>query len=177
MDKSKTEAIKSLYCQRDKFILIGLTGRTGSGCTTVSEILAKKNMSELDLRSYKTCDYNNADERKYSVIYRYMKEGKKWKEFTVIEASSIIFSFVLEGTYGRLFDFIDSIAQKGEIKDEEKLKCKMVVALHDDILDEKNVNLDELRERVIDDEIEKILRAVRPLLHVHGRAKGPLYSV
>ena len=90
MDKSKTDAIKSLYCQRDKFILIGLTGRTGSGCTTVSEILAKKSMSELELQSYKTCDYNNVDERKYSVIYRYMKEGKKWKEFTIIEASSIV---------------------------------------------------------------------------------------
>lgn len=158
MDKSKTDAIKSLYCQRDKFILIGLTGRTGSGCTTVSEILAKKSMSELDLQSYKTCDYNNADERKYSVIYRYMKEGKKWKEFTVIEASSIIFSFVLEATYGKLFDFIDLIAQKGEIRDTEKLKRKMVVALHDDIMDEEKINLDELREKIIDDEIEKILK-------------------
>ena len=72
----KAEAIKSLYSQREKFILVGLTGRTGSGCTTVSEILAKQSINDLDLRSYKTCDYNNADERKYSVIYRYMKEGK-----------------------------------------------------------------------------------------------------
>lgn len=159
MDKSKTDAIKSLYCQRDKFILIGLTGRTGSGCTTVSEILAKKSMSELDLQSYKTCDYNNADERKYSVIYRYMKEGKKWKRFTVIEASSIIFSFILEETYGRLFDFIDIIAQKGEIKDTEKLKRKIVVALLDnDVMDEDEIDLDELREKVIDDKIKKILK-------------------
>ena len=60
----KADAIKSLYSQREKFILIGLTGRTGSGCTTVSEILAKNDISELDLRSYKTCDYSNADERK-----------------------------------------------------------------------------------------------------------------
>ena len=158
MDKSKTDAIKSLYSQRDKFILIGLTGRTGSGCTTVSEILARKSMNELDLRSYKTCDYNNADERKYSVIFRYMKEGKKWKEFTVIEASSIIFSFILEETYGRLFDFIDLIAQKGEIKDTEKLKYRIVGALEDDNTDENNIILDELREKVIDDEIKEIFR-------------------
>ena len=88
----KVEAIKSLYSQRESFILIGLTGRTGSGCTTVSNILSKESMEELDLRSYKTRDYNSADERKYSVIYRYMKEGDKWKKFEVIEASSIIFS-------------------------------------------------------------------------------------
>ena len=79
-------------------------------------------MEELDLRSYKTRDYNSADERKYSVIYRYMKEGDKWKKFEVIEASSIIFSFILEGTYGTLFDFIDSLGKKGEIKDKDTLK-------------------------------------------------------
>ena len=70
----KAEAIKSLYNQREKFILIGLTGRTGAGCSTVSEILARKDIDELDLRSYKTCDYNNAEERKYSVVYTVYKE-------------------------------------------------------------------------------------------------------
>lgn len=154
MDKS--EAIRSLYSQREKFILIGLTGRTGSGCTTVSEILAKKDISELDLRSYKTCDYNSADERKYSVVYRYMKEGKKWKEFTVIEASSIIFSFILEGTFGKLFDFIDVIAQKGEIKDTDKLKRRIVVALDDNATDEGNVVLEEMKDKVIDSTLADI---------------------
>ncbi len=71
----KAESVKSIYSQREKFILIGLTGRTGAGCTTVSKILAKSNIKDLDLRSYKTCDYNNSDERKYSLIYRFMKEG------------------------------------------------------------------------------------------------------
>ena len=74
MDKS--EAIKSIYKQREKFILIGLTGRTGSRCTTVSKILSTDDIKDLDLRSYKTCDYESSDERKYSVIYRFMKEGK-----------------------------------------------------------------------------------------------------
>ena len=91
----KAEAIKSLYSQRDKFILIGLTGRTGSGCTTVAKILSTDDMKKLDLKSYKTCDYNDSGERKYSIIYRYMKEGKKWKKFDVIEASSVIFSGIL----------------------------------------------------------------------------------
>ena len=151
----KAEAIKSLYSQRERFILIGLTGRTGSGCTTVSDILAKKSMEELDLRSYKTRDYKSADERKYSVIYRYMKEGDKWKSFTVIEASSVIFSFVLEGTYGMLFDFIDTIAQKGEIKDKELLKVKIVKALNKDY-DDMGKKIDEIREEIIDERIAQI---------------------
>ena len=33
------KAIENIYGEREKFIIIGLTGRTGSGCTTVSNIL------------------------------------------------------------------------------------------------------------------------------------------
>lgn len=38
IDKSKV--INNLYSEREKFLLIGLTGRTGAGCTTVSTIFA-----------------------------------------------------------------------------------------------------------------------------------------
>ena len=146
---NKADAIKSLYSQRDKFILIGLTGRTGSGCTTVAKILSKDNFQDLDLRSYKTCDYNNSDERKYSVIYRYMKEGKKWKKFDVIEASSIILSFILQDTYGRLFSYIDSIAMKVNIKEKEQLKKKIACVLMDENVD-KNFTLDSIKNTIID---------------------------
>lgn len=122
----KNEAVRSLYRQRDKMIIWGLTGRTGSGCTTVSHILASESMEKLDLRSYKTCDFKNADERKYSVLYRYMKEGKRWKKFDIIEASSIILSFVVEGTYGKLFAFIDNISKNAEIKEKDQIKKRIV---------------------------------------------------
>ncbi len=32
-------AINKLYEEREDFIIIGLTGRTGAGCSTVSKIL------------------------------------------------------------------------------------------------------------------------------------------
>ena len=150
----KVDAIKSLYSQRERFILIGLTGRTGSGCTTVSNILGKDSMEELDLRSYKTRDYNSADERKYSVIYRYMKEGNKWKRFRVIEASSIIFSFILEETYGTLFSFIDLLSQKGEIKDKEILKKKILKELNADY--DENKDISAFQNEIIDKKIQTI---------------------
>ena len=104
-------------------IIFGLTGRT-SGCTTLSRILSTESIEEMDLRSYKTCDFNNSDERKYSVVYRYMKEGKHWKKFHVIEAGSIIFSFVIEKSYEKLFDFIDSISSIEGVKIKEVTKLK-----------------------------------------------------
>lgn len=112
-------------------------------------------MKELDLRSYKTCDYNSSDERKYSVVYRYMKEGNRWKGFTVIEASSVIFSFILQDTYGKLFDYIDSLSPNGEIKELDKLKKKIVDNIKADSLGD-NFKLSEIKEMVIDDEIKKI---------------------
>lgn len=150
----KAASIKSLYSQRDKFILIGLTGRTGSGCTTVAKIMSKNNLQDLDLRSYKTCDYNDSDERKYSVIYRYMKEGKKWKKFDVIEASSIIVSFILQDTYGRLFSYIDMIANKVEIKEIHQLKKKIASAFLGQKL-EDNFDLESIKDNVIDIELHE----------------------
>lgn len=152
----KAAAIKSLYKERDKFVLIGLTGRSGSGCTTVSEILAKDDISKLDLRSYKTCDYNNSDERKYSVVYRFMEEGKRWKQFTIIEASSVIFSFILESKYRDLFQFLDALAQDGEIRDLDKLKRDIVNALREEPLMDDN-GIDSVEDEDVDNNISKIL--------------------
>lgn len=156
MGKEKSNEIKSLYSQRDSIIIIGLTGRTGAGCTTVSKILSKEKISELDLRSYKTCDFNSADERKYSVIFRHMKEGNRWKKFTVIEASSIIFSFILEGTYGRLFDFLDSLSPNGEIKEIDKIKQKIVKVFYEN---KENVhfNDEEIKNESLDAKAKEYL--------------------
>ena len=97
MDNVKQDNLRkldSLYKQREDLLIVGLTGRTGAGCSTVAQILQQKSFEKLDLKSYKTCDFNNSDERKYSIIHRFMKEGNKWKQFTIIEASSCIFSFL-----------------------------------------------------------------------------------
>ena len=119
------DGIMSLYKERERLIIVGLTGRTGAGCTTVSEILSRKSIQELDLKSYKTCDYSSADERKYSIIYRFMKEGKKWKPFTVIEASTVLFSFIIESDFNTLCSFITSLSDDGEINGLDELKNKL----------------------------------------------------
>ena len=81
--------------QRNSLIILGLTGRTGSGCTTVSKILKRKTFADLDVHQPKSYDYNSRDERKYEVIYRYMAEPGNWGPFTVIEGRGVIFSYIL----------------------------------------------------------------------------------
>ena len=41
------EVVKQIYGLRQNFILIGLTGRTGSGCSTVAKLLQTKDVKHL----------------------------------------------------------------------------------------------------------------------------------
>ena len=41
------EVVKQIYKLRQNFILIGLTGRTGSGCSTIAEVLETENVQDL----------------------------------------------------------------------------------------------------------------------------------
>ena len=41
------EVVDQIYNLRHNFIVIGLTGRTGSGCTTVADILKTENIQKL----------------------------------------------------------------------------------------------------------------------------------
>lgn len=96
-----------MYKYRRETIVIGLTGRTGSGCTTVAEILKKSRFSELDLRAPKTYDFKDMEERKHEIIYKYMQEDDNWKGFYVVEGSAVILSFILEKESNDLFEYLD----------------------------------------------------------------------
>lgn len=52
------EVVKQIYKLRQNFILIGLTGRTGSGCSTVAKVLETENVQDMKL-DYS--DYNEDD--------------------------------------------------------------------------------------------------------------------
>ena len=105
-------SVNMAYQERQCVIIIGLTGKTGSGCTTVSKILQKENFESLNLSTPKDHDFNNSNERKYAVVHRYMRQDGKWQPFSVISASSIIFSFVLECGWDAFYDYIGSIQDK-----------------------------------------------------------------
>ncbi len=90
------KAVDQVYKGRERMIIFGLTGRTGSGCTKVAEILQTEDFNDLDLVESKTRDYANVEERKYKVIKDYMGVEKRWKQFDVIEISSIILASALE---------------------------------------------------------------------------------
>lgn len=114
------EAIRNIYAEREKFIIIGLTGRTGAGCTTVSNILGAEEFSKLNLREPKTTDFEKNEQRKYQIVYNYIKQH--WNPFFRISMTDIIFSFIIQAKYDELFKELVSIVGKDS---SDKIKSEL----------------------------------------------------
>jgi len=93
MDYELKDGINTIFKERGKFIILGLTGRTGSGCTTTAKFLSM-NFQAIDHQRPKISNFENDDERKYKIICEYAQ--KNWKEFYHIRIRDIITSFILE---------------------------------------------------------------------------------
>ena len=86
------EGLNSLFKRRSKFVLIGLTGRTGSGCSQTAKLLSL-NFEELKLPENKLVGAS-AEDRKHRIIKDYAQ--RNWKPFFSITVSNVILSFLLD---------------------------------------------------------------------------------
>lgn len=103
--------LEKIYELRKKFIVIGITGTTGSGCTKVADILMKKFDENLfptgDLLEYK---HNN--DRKYNIVYNIAKEN--WEPFVKIKYSDVITFILLSKKYKELIEYLTSLLELEE---------------------------------------------------------------
>lgn len=104
--------VDKIYRLRKNFLILGLTGRTGSGCTTVADTLTKNfNQLKSRYRDFHRGDIDN-NTRKDRIIYKYLEQN--WKTpFTKITASDIIFYFALTLEFD---EFISSIVEASKVK-------------------------------------------------------------
>lgn len=109
------EGLKRLFDRRSNFILIGLTGRTGSGCTTAANLLTK-DFEELKLPE-PTIQGASAEDRKYRIIKDYVE--KNWRPFFTISISNIILSFLLDHEAEKIRSFFANaglLTQEGQLE-------------------------------------------------------------
>jgi len=85
--------IESIYTKRNNFILIGLTGRIGSGCTTSANFLSQT-LEEHNLRPIQLENDSTDNKRKKFILDKFYR--KTWKPFSIIRASDIITLFILK---------------------------------------------------------------------------------
>ncbi len=97
------ESIDQVYDNREKFILIGLTGRTGSGCSTTAFILSSE-IAAVKLPKPNQCLDDPNEDRKYGIIYKYAMNN--WKQFNWIKIKDIITSYILEVNIEEFADYI-----------------------------------------------------------------------
>lgn len=95
----RTGIVKNIFDLRSKFVIIGLTGKTGSGCSTVAEMLGKDCLIDLVPPDKAVCHegLSSNDDRKYNIVYNYLKAN--WHKFETIKASDIIMLYALQYSY------------------------------------------------------------------------------
>lgn len=99
------EGIEKLYSNRNEFLILGLTGRTGSGCSTVANQLNLK-IEDFNIPPLTAFDFSSDknDERKYKITSNFTK--KNWEKFYPIRVKDIITAFILENSFNDFCDFI-----------------------------------------------------------------------
>ncbi len=87
MDSYLKAAINDLYSEGDDFILLGLTGRTGSGCSTVASIL-KSDKHEINHSLFIGDNPVNNENRKQKIIAKVFNAS--WEPFVLLQVRSLI---------------------------------------------------------------------------------------
>jgi deoxycytidylate deaminase len=128
MARDLTLAIEKAYAERTDLLVLALTGRTGSGCTTTANALTK-NFEEL---SVSMSGLNSIEARKLDICRNYAKNS--WVRFKALTVSTVIFSFLLHEERSELDRFLKKI-----------IKGQRSSQLSEEICDQ----LDELRRNYL----------------------------
>ncbi len=86
--------MEELYKLRSKFIVVGITGRSGSGCSKIANNLSNKDYFE-DLEQLQDNGENDVNAIKYNICLNYFKLDGNWKKFTVIKYTNVILFHLL----------------------------------------------------------------------------------
>lgn len=90
--------LKELYKHRTDFTIIGLTGRTGSGCSQISDLLSKdfNNLSK-GLRSAESFS-DPVFKRKFEITKNYLSHGNNWQQYDIIEYKKVLLLYIIKKT-------------------------------------------------------------------------------
>ena len=157
---------------RNEFVIIGLTGAVGSGCTTVASLLEKKYSTD-EMNQFIS---NYSCENKFDLEYRKLLRVKQfyssneWKNFYNIKVSNLLLLLLIAHIddfeqIPQICDFISNNEMSGDISkifkkqeknDLKKLADRFINAINN--YDSSNENMTDILEstnRLIEKNIEK----------------------
>ena len=122
-----------LYSLRNDFTIIGLTGRTGSGCTMISEILSKdfNNLKAKGLRG--TDKFSDPIfKQKYDIVKNFLSYEKNWSPFEIIRYKNVLLFYIFN-FYGDNSKSLGLLLDKYYKESSEDENIDVVRALKDEL--------------------------------------------
>ena len=141
-----SKALETVFSESSDFIIIGLTGRTGSGCSTSASILS---MNKLPLPDIGNSHYTGNEARKYRIVKKYI--DNKWQPFDWLQVRSVITRYLLELNFSEFVQLASQILSENpkDIRkylidfkpdyDKAHRKIKQFISLEENSIDEINV--------------------------------------
>lgn len=136
--------LDQLYSLRRNFTIIGLTGRTGSGCSELAQILSTDFDKISNIRNVEDIE-ESIFQKKYQIVQNYTQQN--WKKYKVIEYKKVLFLMLLpllkkNSKNKHLFDyyrfFFKEETDQSKISEIKSLLEKLIIANHelvDEIID------------------------------------------
>lgn len=153
-------AIDTIYRKDDELIIIGLTGRTGSGCSTVAQILCSEH-HEIRNSLHSSNSPSSNDERKQKIVKRHF--DLTWQKFELIQVRSVITLFLIEEGVSNIISKVREL-----LKDEKKLDFdaleKSLQKLEQSLEEERSSNIPELTIQFYTDTLPKLSAELKVVL-------------
>ncbi len=130
------QAVNGIYNETKNFLIIGLTGRTGSGCTTAARKLSENSFPIPE--SYEGLTVN--EKKKHRIIKRYL-DGEQWVPFYRIEARAIITYHLCLLDESSLNGFALNTAAPEMSKTAFKEFAETLRSMHADVRDIENLRV------------------------------------
>ena len=109
--------IDRVFEHRKNFLVIGLTGRTGSGCTTAAKILATQSFASLNLPTVKNPPLSHED-RKLRIVSLWARTH--WRPFVPISVTALILALAIEDGLSNLLDVIRNVDPAANLAEIQK---------------------------------------------------------
>lgn len=151
-------AIEQIYGADDDFIILGLTGRTGSGCSTAAKIL----QSEASVIRHSLFSGENPksnEERKERILLHHFNAS--WAPFLLIQVRAIITTFLLDGKKNAATKLIKELTLTPENSDRfMKLLDDLRVSYRAITKKNKNSNATDYYTRILPEKCEELRRVL-----------------
>lgn len=148
--------LKELYKHRTDFTIIGLTGRTGSGCSQISDLLSK-DFNNLSNGLRETNSFSDpVFKRKFEITKNYLSYGNNWQQYDIIEYKKVLLLYIVKKTgndFLKIRNLLNRYYKESKDEDNKELVKKKFIELEETFV--KHTTLLEQINQLVSFEIIK----------------------